>query len=75
MLAIDILFICAFIISVITAFLVVIVFPALCILYCIGFFEVDRKTFNRRTLIPVLLYIIVFLTTSGLLWLFYYALK
>lgn len=75
MLAIDILFICAFIISIITAFLVVIVFPTLCILYCIGFFEVDRKNFNRRTLIPVLLYIIVFLTTSGLLWIFYYALK
>lgn len=75
MMAVDILFVIAFIISVLTAFLVVIILPFLCILYCLGFFEVDRKNFCRRSLIPLLMYIFVFGTTCAILWLFYFALK
>jgi hypothetical protein len=75
MLAIDILFVMAFILTVLTSFLVVIILPSLCILYCLGFFEADRKNFCRRSLIPLLMYILVFGTTCTLLWLFYFALK
>lgn len=75
MLAIDILFVIAFILTALTLFLVVIILPSLCILYCIGFFEVDRKNFCRRSLIPLLMYIFVFGTTCALLWLFYFSLK
>ena len=73
--AVDILFVMAFILTALTVFLIVIIFPSLCILYFLGFFEVDRKNFCRRSLIPLLMYILVFGTSCALLWLFYFALK
>lgn len=74
MLASDIVFVMALIISLISAFILIIL-PIVCFIYCLGFFETNRKDFTRRTVIPILLYIFVFGSSAGILWLFYFMLK